>query len=487
MSLYKWEPIKDLPDDWWEIASKDLQSLAMIWIEQSEKLKESKSLKRFNDGLRRQWAIETGIIENLYSIDRGTTRMLIEKGIEASLIPHGATNKPKELVASIIKNQEEALEGVFDFVSQKRHLSTSYIKGLHQVFTQNQNEVTAVNSLGQRKNVPLLKGEWKKLPNNPTRPNGKLHEYCPPEHVASEMDRLIDMHNQHISDKVPPEIEAAWIHHRFTQIHPFQDGNGRIACALASLILIRASWFPLVIDRKNRGEYIEALELADKKDLTQFVDLIVSLQKKAFIKALSISEDILKYERTVTQVISSAGDRLRARLQERMKERRSVLVFSKHLEDITFKTFLSLSDGLNKELKSIRDNYFAAVDRSDDTNDYWFKRQIVDVARFYDYYADTRTYRSWIRLKIKEERQAELIIAFHSLGVEFLGIMVASAFIIYRDVSSDNEVAVDGPHRTSKNIFQFAYNESRDEINKRFDIWLKDVVLFGIDEWRRQL
>ncbi len=483
MNSYKWEPVEDLPINWHEIASNDLQSLATIWIEQAEKLKESESLKRFNDNLRRQWAIETGIIENLYSIDRGITLLLIEKGIEASLIPHGATDKPKDLVISIIKNQEEALEGIFDFVSQKRNLSTSYIKELHQVFTQNQDEVAALNGLGQKTNVQLLKGEWKKLPNNPTRPDGQLHEYCPPEHVASEMDRLIEMHNKHISDNVPPEIEAAWLHHRFTQIHPFQDGNGRIARALASLVLIRVRWFPLVIDRNIRGEYIESLELADKKDITQLIDLIVSLQKKAFIKALSISEDILKFNRTLTQVISSAGDRLRARFQERIKERRRVLDFSKLLEDMVFKTFSNLSEGLNAELKPIADNYFATVDRSDDTNDYWFKRQIADVAKSCDYYADTRTYRSWIRLRIREERQAEIITAFHSLGVEFLGIMAASAFIIYRDINGDNEITVDGPYTISNNIFQFAYNEKENEISKRFDIWIKNVVLFGIDVW----
>ncbi|CAN2040500.1 Filamentation induced by cAMP protein fic [Candidatus Magnetomoraceae bacterium gMMP-15] len=487
MNSYKWEPIEDLPNNWHEIESKDLKSLAAIWIEQAEKLKESESLKRFNDNLRRQWAIETGIIENLYSIDRGITLLLIEKGIESSLIPHGATDKPKDLVISIIKDQEEALEGIFDFVSQKRNLTTSYIKELHQVFTQNQNQVVAINGLGQKANVQLLKGDWKKLPNNPTHPNGQLHEYCPPEHVSSEMDRLIEMHNKHISDNVPPEIEAAWLHHRFTQIHPFQDGNGRIARALASLILIRACWFPLVIDRDIRGEYIESLELADKKDLTQLIDLIVSLQKKAFIKALSISEDILKFNRTLTQVISSAGDRLRARFQERIKERRRVIDFSNSLELISFNTFSRLSDDLNQELKSITDNYFAVVDCSDDTNDYWFKRQIVDVAKSFDYYADTRTYRSWIRLKIKEERQAEILIAFHSLGVEFLGVMVASAFIIYRDVNGDNEITVDGPYTICKNIFQFSYNENEDEIKKRFDIWIKNVILFGIDEWRRQL
>jgi len=487
MNSYKWEPVEDLPDNWQEMASKDLQNLAEIWIEQSEKLKESESLKRFNDNLRRQWAIETGIIENLYSIDRGTTLLLIEKGIEASLIPHDATDKPKELVVSIIKDQEEALEGIFDFVIQRRNLSTSYIKELHQVFTQNQNQVTAVNSLGHKSNIQLLKGEWKKLPNNPTRPDGVLHEYCPPEHVSSEMDRLIEMYNRHISDNIPPEIEAAWLHHRFTQIHPFQDGNGRIARALASLVLIRAKWFPLVIDRDIRGEYIESLEFADKKDLTRLIDLVVSLQKKAFIKALSISEDILKFKRTLTQVISSAGDRLKARFIERIKEKRRVLDFSNCLENIAFNTLSNLSDDLNEQLKPIADNYFAAVDRSDHTNDYWFKRQIIDIAKELDYYADTRSYRSWIRLKIREERQAEIVTAFHSIGIEFLGIIAASAFIIYRDINGDNEVTVDGPYNICKNIFQFSYNENENEVKQRFDIWIKNVILFGIDEWRRQL
>jgi Fic family protein len=487
MHSYKWKPIEDLPDNWRKIASTDLNSLAAIWIEQAQKLKESESLKRFNDHLRRQWAIETGIIENLYSIDRGITLLLIEKGLEASLIPHGATDKPKELVISLIKNQEEALEGIFDFVSQKRNLSTSYIKELHQVFTQNQNEVAAINGLGRRTNLQLIKGEWKKLPNNPTRPDGKLHEYCPPEHVSSEIDRLIEMHHQHLKSNVPPEIEAAWLHHRFTQIHPFQDGNGRIARALASLVLIRARWFPLVIDRNIRGEYIDALEIADNNDLTQLVDLIVSLQKKAFIKALSISEDILKFKLTLTQVISSAGDRLRARFKENLKDRQLVLNFSKNLENIAYKTFTNLSKTLNDELKPITESYFAIADRSNGENDYWFKRQIVDIAKLFDYYADTRTYRSWIRIKIREERQTELVLSFHSLGVEFIGVIVVSAFIIYRDVSGDEKVSTDGPYTISKNVFQLAYNESEHDIIKRFDIWLKDVVLFGIDEWRRQL
>ena len=65
-----------------------------------------------------------------------------------------------------------------------------------------------------------------------------------------------------------PVIVAAWFHHRFTQIHPYQDGNGRVARALTTLILLRADLLPLVVDRDLRVEYIKALELADQKQLS---------------------------------------------------------------------------------------------------------------------------------------------------------------------------------------------------------------------------
>ena len=46
------------------------------------------------------------------------------------------------------------------------------------------------------------------------------------------------MYTEHQGCGVPLEVEAAWLHHRFTQIHPFEDGNGRVARALASLVFI---------------------------------------------------------------------------------------------------------------------------------------------------------------------------------------------------------------------------------------------------------
>jgi Fic family protein len=105
--------------------------------------------------------------------------------------------------------------------------------------------------------VPLLKGKFKALPNNPRRPDGSIHEYCPPVHVDREIENLLDWLGQY--EAIDPTIVAAWLHHRFTQIHPYQDGNGRVVRALTTLVLLRAELLPLVVDRDLRVEYIEAL------------------------------------------------------------------------------------------------------------------------------------------------------------------------------------------------------------------------------------
>lgn len=487
MASYTWKPIDDLPDNWPELASGELKSLASIWQEQSARLQKAASLRQFNERLGREWAIETGIIENLYSIDRGITQLLIERGIEASLIPHGATDKPPEQVVLILKDQEEVLDGLFDFVAQRRDLSASYIKELHQALTQHQDLVQAVNGLGRRFETPLLRGDWKKHPNNPTRPNGALHEYCPPEQVASEIDRLIEMHKEHMEKDVPPEVEAAWLHHRFTQIHPFQDGNGRIARTLASLVFLRAGWFPLVIHRDLRENYIRALEMADEGDLKLLVDLFSGIERRAFVKVLSISENVLQDREPLQQVIAAAKDRLKARLEDQFQERRRIFDVSMKLEKLAFDKLHQVSLELKRDLSQFNPNYSSVSDQSTQNTDYYFKKQIIETAIKLDYYADTRTYRAWARLRIWEDRQIELIISFHALGFEFLGVMAASAFMEYRDKSEEGGPTVEGPYVLCNEVFQFSYNEAEQSVVRRFEPWLNNVVIAGLDQWRRQL
>ena len=124
-----------------------------------------------------------------------------------------------------------------------------------------------------------LKGAYKRRPNNPRTADGTIHEYCPPEHTPSEMERLIGMHHEHErARRFPAPLEAAWLHHRFVQIHPFEDGNGRTARLLMSYVFARRGEPTPVITALEKPRYFDALQEADRGDLRTFVRM---LERKA--------------------------------------------------------------------------------------------------------------------------------------------------------------------------------------------------------------
>ncbi len=153
---YKRHPITDLGDDPRSLTDGELDSLWRVWQSQKQDLTEREFLGEFEQRLRREWSIETGIIEDVYTLDRGVTRTLIEKGIDAAFIPHGASEEDNVLVARVIQDHYDALEGMFDFVGGQRSLSISYIKELHAALLRNRDVHEVVDQFGTVSNTTVL-------------------------------------------------------------------------------------------------------------------------------------------------------------------------------------------------------------------------------------------------------------------------------------------------------------------------------------------
>jgi Fic family protein len=486
-----WQPIEDLPSNWRDLASSELPPLVTVWSEQADRLRKSGEFQTFNEKLRREIAIETGIIERLYTIDRGITRLLIEQGINEALIPHGATDRPVKQVVSLIKDQEAAIEGLFDFVGGQRTLSTSYVKQLHQLLTQSQDNTEALDSLtGRIFLVSLIKGDWKRQPNNPLRPDGTIHEYSPPEQVASEMDMLIELHHQHRAQNIPPEIESAWLHHRFTQIHPFQDGNGRVARCLASLVFIQASWFPLVLTRDDRAVYIAALEAADQGNLSNLIDLFAKSQKQAFLKSLGLSEQVLSEARRTQVIISSIADKLKqnqsASIQERCRKAEgfasSLLnIASNRLQDVADEIRVSVQDFVSDA------QVFTISAPAGDRRSYYHHYQVVETAKQLGYFANLRNYHTWIQLVINIETSTTLLLSFHVFGHEYRGLLVCTPCAYHRDNSEEGERNISDIQRLTDSPFQFSYADDEENLIERFKQWLEEVILTGLEYWNKSI
>ena len=277
---YRWIPIQPLDVIVSSYDFSEIDSLQRQWLSIRGRREESnpQAYNAFLERLDRSWAIETGIIEGLYTLDRGVTETLVQRGFNAELIDRSATNKDPEDLVRVLEDHQQAAEGVYHYIREGRPLSKTLIRSLHVTLTQHQPTYTAYDQFGNRFETLLDRGGFKTLPNNPTRPGGRVHEYCPPVQVDSEIDNLVEWHTRHRSDGYHPLLVAAWLHHAFTQIHPFQDGNGRVARALLTWHLVREGYLSIVVSRDDRPSYIEALESADRGNLETFVDLLVRLE-----------------------------------------------------------------------------------------------------------------------------------------------------------------------------------------------------------------
>ncbi|MCB1099100.1 MAG: Fic family protein [Verrucomicrobiae bacterium] len=464
-----------------EVAASEMGSIKRIWAEQKERLKGTSLLSKFTERLSREWAIETGVIENLYQIDRGITQTLIERGFHAEFLTHGSTNKPPGYVINLLRDQQDALEGVFAFIKQNRPLTTSYIKQLHSSLVQSQDCTEGIDAEGRLIEIPLIKGDWKIHPNYPTR-DGVTFGYCPPEQVASEMDRLVAMHQEHLDAGVPAEVEAAWLHHRFSQIHPFQDGNGRVCRALASMVLVQAGLFPLVVTRNEKDKYIDALEAADKGDLKWLVDLFVSLQLTQFRKATALSENILTEGENVASALSGLKKAAERSKEARQLELQRVFDLSRQLEDDTVTAFEELVPELQKVLLSLSHRGAAFVKRSNQSTNHFYWGQIVENAREHlDYFADTSSYRSWVTLNMVWERRARLVFTFHGIGRPFSGSLVCAPFFEFRD-GDDNEQTHSTIVPIAESAFVFFHDETQEAVADRFRSWRDKVVTVALKQ-----
>jgi Fic family protein len=228
----------------------------------------------------RSHAIETGIIERLYDVDWGVTEALVAEGISQEVVERAGGEVGRDTLA-VIHDQYEALEFVSEAARGERPLSVSFIRELHQLITRHQETYAATDPLGRGVNPPLLHGDWKQVANHVTRPDGSLLEYCPPLRVQDQMERLVDLLAK---DASHPVVRASWLHHRFISIHPFQDGNGRVARALVLLEVLKARFAPLVVGRDIRARYIEELDAANEGDLEPLILLMADLERQAMIR-----------------------------------------------------------------------------------------------------------------------------------------------------------------------------------------------------------
>jgi Fic family protein len=132
----------------------------------------------------------------------------------------------------------------------------------------------------------------------------RVHYEAPAaQNVAREMGAFVRWFNG--DPDGDPVLKAAIAHLRFVTIHPFEDGNGRIARAIADMALARSEqssqrFYSMSAEiRLEREDYYNVLETTQKGDLdiTEWLEWFLSCLDRAFARADDVLANVLRKAR----------------------------------------------------------------------------------------------------------------------------------------------------------------------------------------------
>lgn len=109
-----------------------------------------------------------------------------------------------------------------------------------------------------------------------------------------------------------PVVIASWLHWALARIHPFEDGNGRLARLLQDYVLLRAHYVPSTLQPEDReGKYYESLAEADDGNGRHFVEMIARNSLKTVDTYLTVIREERERRDWLSDIIQVAKERVR--------------------------------------------------------------------------------------------------------------------------------------------------------------------------------
>lgn len=195
--------------------------------------------------IRNLWTHTSTAIEG-NTLTLGETAFVIEEGLTVS-------GKPLKDHQEVV-GHARAIDLVYDLVRRETEISENDLFSLHKAV---QTEIIF--------DVYKPVGKWKVESNWTSMIDGDrqvMFEYARPGDVTALMKAWLELLNSHIKQPFS-EDEAicaySELHVSFVRIHPFYDGNGRMARLISNIPVLKSGFPPVIIPKERRMEYIMAL------------------------------------------------------------------------------------------------------------------------------------------------------------------------------------------------------------------------------------
>jgi Fic family protein len=221
-------------------------------------------LRRLKEQMQVEYTYNSNAIEG-NTLTLRETRLVIEEGL---------TVNGKSLRETVeAKNHPKAVAFVENLATSREEINGEAVLHIHRLIL-----LGITEDAGQYRTAGV-------------RITGANFMPPPSSEVRSRMNELLKWLKNNPDEHTPIEL-AAVFHHRFVQIRPFVEGNGRTARLLMNAILMRDGYpFIAIVPKRDRPKYLKALSEADLGNLSAFVNFIAQCVEGALDMYLNSLEE----------------------------------------------------------------------------------------------------------------------------------------------------------------------------------------------------
>jgi hypothetical protein len=156
-------------------------------------------------------------------------------------------------VRAVFEAKLRAYRRVMNLTRCDEAVTEPWIRRLHAELCASQESISLPTESGSEE-YPLNRGDYKAIPNCIQDEDGSWRSFVPVKRARAEVHRLVGELASTAFSNAHPAVQAAYSWHSMASCHPFLDGNGRVARALASVYLYPAAGVPFFVFCDRRHE-----------------------------------------------------------------------------------------------------------------------------------------------------------------------------------------------------------------------------------------
>lgn len=283
----RWRPVTPLDQRWRAALTPKSIELRDLWLKRRDELSSAGKLDAAIAALVQSWQARGYLPRPVRTEGRPASAILLELGFDACVAASLDPEDPDAGEFPSVSARSQAADALLKVLKEDRDLTPADVAKLHGLICPTL-KPKAYPGIGDPSRVSRLqmRGRFRAHPAIVLGSDQVFKEGCPPERVSQEVLAMAKATGDARRAGIQGPARAAWTLYALSVVHPFYDGNGRVARMLGSFVLIRDGGFPLLIPPALHKIYLDAFARARLDQPELLVRLVADCQNAVTNEAL---------------------------------------------------------------------------------------------------------------------------------------------------------------------------------------------------------